>query len=200
MIKRPLVIEFTGLPNSGKTTLIHGLEKNLADLGISVKAIREDAELVPKVIPKKTWVRNTWITFGQMQSLLESLYCTEQVILFDRGFCDALFWARFLYKQDFCSKEQSDFILNVLHEMDSKFHFMPSHLFVIDVSIEESLRRRYQLGGEIVYTNKDFLNLYKQELDLFFETVTCPQWYLDTTELSIEQTLDTVLKQIMHIL
>lgn len=71
MNRRPLTIEFTGLPNSGKTTLIHNLESSLLAQGINVQIMQEDAELVPKEIPKKTWIRNVWITFGQLQSLLE---------------------------------------------------------------------------------------------------------------------------------
>lgn len=50
---RPITIEFTGPPNSGKTTLIHNLAKSLQEKGFSVKVMQEDAELVPKEIPKK---------------------------------------------------------------------------------------------------------------------------------------------------
>lgn len=54
MIRRnPLTIEFTGLPNSGKTTLIHNLSDLLREKGINVQIMQEDAELVPKEIPKK---------------------------------------------------------------------------------------------------------------------------------------------------
>ena len=86
MNRRPLTIEFTGLPNSGKTTLIHNLAKDLRNNGLKVKIMQEDAELVPTEIPKKTWIRNTWITFGQLQSLLEIPYSTEELILLDRGY------------------------------------------------------------------------------------------------------------------
>lgn len=104
MNRRPLTIEFTGLPNSGKTTLIHNLESSLLAQGINVQIMQEDAELVPKEIPKKTWIRNVWITFGQLQSLLEIPYSQADIILFDRGYCDALFWANFLFKQMFAPK------------------------------------------------------------------------------------------------
>lgn len=200
MIRRPLAIEFTGLPNSGKTTLIHNLAKQLQDKGFKVKIMQEDAELVPKEIPKKTWIRNTWITFGQLQSLLEIPYSSEEIILLDRGYFDALFWAKFLLKQGCCSVEQSDSLVRILHEMNHHFNLLPDYLFVIDVSIEESLRRRYALGGDIVLTNNDFLSLYKNELDNFYKGITCPMWYLDTSDLTIDETLDATLKQIAKIL
>lgn len=188
MNRRPLTIEFTGLPNSGKTTLIHNLAKDLRNNGLKVKIMQEDAELVPTEIPKKTWIRNTWITFGQLQSLLEIPYSTEELILLDRGYCDALFWAKFLYKQDACSKEQSESLLRILHEI------------VIDVSIKESMKRRLAMGGKIVLTNEDFLSFYKAELEEFYQGITCPMWYLDTSSLSIEGAKNITIQKIQEIL
>lgn len=200
MNRRPLTIEFTGLPNSGKTTLIHNLAKDLQSNGLKVKIMQEDAELVPAEIPKKTWIRNTWITFGQLQSLLEIPYSTEELILLDRGYCDALFWAKFLYKQDACSKEQSESLLRILHEMNDQFNLLPDYLFVIDVSIKESMKRRLAMGGKIFLTNEDFLSLYKTELENFYLGITCPMWYLDTSSLSIGETKNIAIKKIQEIL
>ena len=200
MNRRPLTIEFTGLPNSGKTTLIHNLAKKLKQDSIAVKVMQEDAELVPKEIPKKTWIRNAWITFGQLQSLLEIPYSNNQVILLDRGYCDALFWAKFLYRQDVCSKEQSESLLRILHEMNDNFNLLPDYLFIIDVSITESLKRRYAMGGKIVLTNEAFLTLYKNELQSFYKGITCPMWYLDTSDLLIKEVENIAYKKVMQIL
>ena len=201
MNRRPLTIEFTGLPNSGKTTLIHNLESSLLAQGINVQIMQEDAELVPKEIPKKTWIRNVWITFGQLQSLLGIPYSQADIILFDRGYCDALFWANFLFKQNVCSKAESSSLLKILHEMNNSFCVFPDYLFVIDVSVEESLKRRYASGGDApVLTNQEFLNFYKKELDCFYETVTCPMWYLDTSNMTIDKVKNNTLKKIMQLL
>ena len=200
MNRRPLTIEFTGLPNSGKTTLIHNIASELQKNGLKVKIMQEDAELVPPEIPKKTWIRNAWITFGQLQSLLEIPYSDQEIVLLDRGYCDALFWATFLYKQNACSREQSDSLLRILHEMNDQFNLLPDYLFVIDVSVEESLKRRLAMGGKIVLTNEEFLSFYKAELDKFYQGITCPMWYLDTSNLSIEDTKDVTIQKIMEIL
>lgn len=200
MNTRPLTIEFTGLPNSGKTTLILNLANNLQKDGFEVKVMQENAELVPKEIPKKTWIRNSWITFGQLQSLLEIPYSQQDIILLDRGYYDALFWAKFLYKQNVCSKKQSESLLRILDEMNESFNVIPDYLFIIDVSIQSSLKRRYAMGGECVFTNKDFLSLYKNELELFCQDVKCRKWYLDTSELSIIETTTLAYNQVMGFL
>ena len=197
---RPITIEFTGPPNSGKTTLIHNLAKTLKEKGFSVTVMQEDAELVPKEIPKKTWARNAWITFGQLQSLIEIPYSDAQIILLDRGYCDALFWSRFLRLQGACSQEQSDSLYKILQEMNTQFNLLPDWLFVIDVSVEESIRRRYALGGEIILTNKDFISLYKSELDEFYKGITSFQWYLDTTNLEVSDVHELALSKVLDIM
>ena len=196
----PITIEFTGPPNSGKTTLIHNLAKSLQGKGFSVKVMQEDAELVPKKIPKKTWARNAWITFGQLQSLIEIPYSDAQIILLDRGYCDALFWSRFLRLQDACSQEQSDSLYGILQEMNTQFNLLPDWLFIIDVSVEESIKRRYALGGEIILTNEGFISLYKSELDEFYKGITSFQWYLDTTNLQISDVYELALSKILDIM
>ena len=197
---RPITIEFTGPPNSGKTTLIHNLAKSLQEKGFSVKVMQEDAELVPKEIPKKTWARNAWITFGQLQSLIEIPYSDAQIILLDRGYCDALFWSKFLRLQNDCSQEQSDSLYGILQEMNTQFNLLPDWLFIIDVSVEESIKRRYALGGEIILTNEDFISLYKSELDEFYKGITSFQWYLDTTNLQISDVYELALSKILDIM
>lgn len=129
---RPITIEFTGPPNSGKTTLIHNLAKSLQGKGFSVKVMQEDAELVPKEIPKKTWARNACITFGQLQSLIEIPYLDAQIILLDRGYCDALFWSRFLRLQNACSQEQSDSLYK--SELDEFYKGITSFQWYLDTT------------------------------------------------------------------
>ena len=57
--------------------------------------------------------------------------------------------AKFLYKQDACSKEQSESLLRILHEMNDQFNLLPDYLFVIDVSIKESMKRRLAMGVKL---------------------------------------------------
>lgn len=49
---RPLLIEFTGTPEAGKTTTLRMLQDSLIAEGLKVEIIRESAEIVPAEIPK----------------------------------------------------------------------------------------------------------------------------------------------------
>ena len=197
--KTPITIEFTGLPNSGKTTLIHSLDKTFSKDGFKVKIVREDSETVPKEIPKKTWERNTYITLGQLKSLIHLSFCDFDIIFIDRGFYDALFWANFLNSQGVCSKEESIFMLNVLDGFNRTFNISPDILIVLDSSVEESLRRRNnQVGaGTPLLSKNDLLMAYKTNLLKFYDSVNTQKKYLDTTNLSVEEVEKLVHKYIL---
>lgn len=197
--RTPITIEFTGLPNSGKTTLIHSLDKTFSKDGFRVKVVREDSETVPKEIPKKTWERNAYITLGQLKSLIHISFCDSDIIFIDRGFYDALFWANFLNSQGVCSKEESIFMLNVLDGFNKTFDISPDILIVLDSSVEESLRRRNnQVGaGTPLLSKNDFLMAYKTNLLKFYTSVDTPKEFIDTTNLSVEEVEKLVHKYIL---
>jgi len=202
IIRKPLVIEFTGPPNSGKTTLIKFLRDLLESMGYRVEIKQEDAELVPSCIPKKTWARNMWITQGQLQSLIETKFSNADVILIDRGFYDSMFWAEFLRVQNVCSDKDSSSLLKILNEMDKQFDLKPDYLFVIDVSTTVSLKRRYAAsnGEPIILSTDSFINLYKEELEKFYKKVDTPIFRLDTSLLSLIEMQEIVLDEIIGIL
>lgn len=198
---KPITIEFTGTPNSGKTTLLKVLPEILNTMHLSSEVMIEDAELVPKCIPKKTWARNVWITHGQFQSLIQSKYSNADIVFFDRGFYDAVFWANFLATQNTCTKEESESLLRILNEMDSHFSLKPDFLFVFDVSSEESMRRRLAQSNEpVTMSNTDFLEKFKASLNNFCETVTTPIYRIDTTHLDMIEMQTTVLSKVLEIL
>lgn len=200
-VRKPLIIEFTGTPNSGKTTLLKIMPEVLPSMGISVKVMQEDAEIVPRTIPKKTWIRNVWITLGQLQSLLETSYSTSDVIFLDRGFFDALFWADFLLSQGICSKEESNSLKRILGEMDNSFHLKPDVVFVFDVSTKKSLERRAAQSNEPVTMSTDtFLDMYRIHLKDFINEISVPIRHFDTTNLSIIEMGKVVLNEIFEIL
>lgn len=202
--KKPLIIEFTGPPNSGKTTLVNFLHDVLSKCNYSVEIKQEDAELVPKSIPKKTWARNAWITLGQLQSLIEVNYSTSDVVLIDRGYYDSLFWPNLLKLQGVCSEQDCLSAINIIRGLDSQFNFKPDYLFVIDVSTEVSLKRRYAMENSeaVVLSTNSFIDLYKEQLDVFCEKYKTETsiFKLDTSGLTFVEMQNIVLNKVSSIL
>ena len=199
--KRPLIIEFTGPPNSGKTTVIQSLKPALEKKGLRVDVKQEDAELVPKYIPKKTWIRNSWIAFGQLQSLIEAVSSDCDVVLLDRGFFDAIFWTDFLNSQNICTDFECFNMKKLFYDFDNSFHFKPDLLYIIDVSTEESLRRRYADSNEEapVLSTNSFIDSYKKTLNNFSKTVEITCSTLDTSSLTKDEMCNMVLSRIVDL-
>lgn len=167
-IRKPIIIEFTGPPNSGKTTILHSLTKELVSLGYTVELKKEDAEKVTSIVPKRTWDRNIWIAASQIETLIEAKYSTADIVLLDRGYYDAIFWAEFFAAQGKVSKEDSSVIIDFFNNLNSQSNIKPDLLYIIDVSVEESLKRRAMQSNEAVTcSTDDFLSLYKNELKHF---------------------------------
>ena len=196
MNKRPIVIEFSGLPNSGKTTLLHNLISLCKKNHINAILVQECAELMPSTIPKKTSKHVAWNTLKHLMQSLE-LQAEESVdfIFMDRGFYDQFFWLSIIFKHDYPRESQifSDF----MKKFDTIFHSRPDYFYVIDVSVEESMRRRIALGTPITFSNEDFLSSYKKNFDEFCKSI--PHFYLDTTNLSESDAVKIVFNKIISL-
>ena len=195
--KKPLVIEFTGTPNSGKTSAIHATKAYLEELGYKVKIFQENAEVVPKEIPKKTWERNMWIAAGQLQSLIEAKYFDGDVVLLDRGFWDALCWIDILVSQHICNVEQAEIAVSFIADEALSMNIIPDFLFVMDVSTPESLKRRMlqENAEKPVLSNESFIANYKVCMSYFFNNsldVLCKvtsEDYVDSHKKDLVKTL-----------
>lgn len=92
--RRPIVIEFSGSPKSGKTTAISSLEIFLRRNGFRTRVLTERASVCP--IPNKfDPIFNVWTGCAAMNQLMETLSKSARevdVVIMDRGFFDALCW------------------------------------------------------------------------------------------------------------
>lgn len=199
MIIKPLTFEFTGPPCSGKTTLITGLADKLSKMGYKVKVIPDFAEQVPFFLSDKTWETHTCITCDRMKSLLEIPYLNRDIVLLDRGFYDALFWSKFLYIQNLCTKKQCDTLYRYLQEMNYLFNLAPDCLFFIDVSEEDSLARNQKLIGNNVLKTDKIISHYRKNLMKFYKRISANRCYIDTTNISILEVEDVAFSYICHI-
>lgn len=97
-LRRPLVIEFCGIPKSGKTTSLNALNTFLKRNGFKTKLLTERASVCP--ISKKTHPYfNIWTMTRSLSELLETIFESGDsidIILADRALFDSLIWFEWL--------------------------------------------------------------------------------------------------------
>jgi thymidylate kinase len=89
--RRPFVLEITGTPKAGKTTLIKLVDAFLRDCGWRVYVLKERASECP--LPMKGhFFFNTWTTGTMLAGLLDAVDRDHDIVILDRGIFDALIW------------------------------------------------------------------------------------------------------------
>lgn len=195
-MKRPVIVELSGLPNSGKTTLLRKIKKLCESNNVNAIIMQEPAELLPENIPKGTIAQNLWITLETLQRSLELTYVTEvDYILLDRGFYNQLFWST-MYKQK--DATYSEYITDFMEKFAQRYHVKPDYLYVVDVSVEESLRRRMLAGEEVTFSKKEFLVDYKKEFEEFYKKLDSVL-YIDTTNMTEDEVANIVFNKIISL-
>ena len=193
-MKRPTIIEFSGLPNSGKTTLLHNIQKLCASNSVNAIVLQEPAELLPKCIPKGVVEQNLWITLRTLEeALMLSFSKNADYYLLDRGYYNQLFWAS-MYEDT--NPEYSNYVRQLVENFGQRFNVKPDYLYVIDVDVEEALRRRAASGEPVTFSKADFLRNYREKFVKFAEEIN-PKLYLDTTNMGKDEVADVVFKQII---
>ena len=197
-MKRPCIIEFSGLPNSGKTTLLRNVDKICKNAGVKATIVWEPAELLPDVIPKGVVEQNLWITLETIQRCLEVRFTSDtDFILLDRGFYNQLFWAE-LYKDK--DAKYSEYVTKLLKEFSEMYQVQPDYLYVIDVSVDEAIKRRMlERRGKVTFSKEDFLINYKKRFEVFYQNVDTPVIYLDTTNLTRDEVANNVFIKLMSL-
>ncbi|MBR3002821.1 MAG: hypothetical protein IKF38_04605 [Clostridia bacterium] len=193
-MKRPIVVEFSGLPNSGKTTLLHGLKEILDQKSVSAVIVQEQAELLPQDIPKGSIEQNLWITLETLQKCMEMCFKPDvDYVLLDRGFYNQYFWVKLYASKD---SEYSRFMLNFMDEFAKRYDVKPDFMYVVDVDVEDAIRRRMASGEPVTFSKKDFLIHYKEEFEKFYKDLE-NTLYIDTTGMEKQEVVEAVCNEII---
>ena len=112
---RPYVIEFTGTPRTGKTTLMNNLNDFFKKGGFKVTTLEEfttsdkyKKEIYPTLKDQYKSVINTKIPEYVLAQLEEALSSNTDIIMIDRSLLDRMIWADRLYLKDGFTKEEYD--------------------------------------------------------------------------------------------
>ena len=195
-MKRPIVIEFSGLPNSGKTTLLFNLKEFFKDSKIKTLIVWETAEFLPSVIPSGSIAQNLWITLETIQKNLELKFVEDfDLILLDRGLYNQLYWST-LYTEN---ESYSLFTRGIINVFSGMYDMWPDYLYVIDVDVDESLKRRMLNEKSVTFSKKEFLTNYKKTFKKFYEKIE-NVLYIDTTHLSKDEVALEVYSKIKQII
>ena len=113
--KKPYVIEFTGTPRTGKTTLIKNIEDFFKKCNFSVTVLEEfttsdryKKEIKPRLKNKCENIVNMEIPKYVLEDLNTAINKKPDVILIDRSLLDRMIWVERLYNKEGISKENYD--------------------------------------------------------------------------------------------
>lgn len=188
--RKPFIVEFTGTPEAGKTTVIKSLHKRLIDLGYKVKVYPESAENSPSFFKKGCIEAKLWINFDITKHVLEAPYQTDyDIVLFDRGSIDNIFWMYLdsVYNPNISSK--SCVLKDILTD------YYPDFLIALNVSVEETIKRR---GGEGRLVTREFVTTYNRLFKCFIDSLQINKVNISTENKSIEEVVEITKNYILE--
>lgn len=95
----PLLVEFTGLPKAGKTTVISRVKRGLDQLGFKVLVVNEAATTrVDRSLRSDLFAFNTKCMMINIEEVIQGMNGGHSfdVIIYDRGLFDSMIWIDFL--------------------------------------------------------------------------------------------------------
>lgn len=112
--RRPIVIEFAGVPKAGKTTTLNTIHGFLKRCGFRVETVIERASVCP-IRDKKHFNFNVWTACTSLSQILEKTQdppsqSDPEILILDRGIFDALSWMSMMEKMERLRKEEREII------------------------------------------------------------------------------------------
>lgn len=180
--KSPFVIEFSGTPKAGKSTLLDSIATYLRREGLRVLSLKNTVPVEDKV----NITYNIWGACNSLCKLIESDNSTYNFILVDRGFLDALIWIDVFRVLGIASIEDNSFIdAFFLH---SSWTRMLSLYISMEIDPSIALQRESQFQfsqklGSIM--NSKVLGCYNERLDIYrskFQKASISTLHINATE------------------
>jgi len=166
--RRPIVIEFSGSPKSGKTSCINSLELFLKRNEFSVQVIHERASVCP-VENKHSPMFNIWTACMSISGMIGTLERTNincDILILDRGIFDACCWFDWLSIKKYMEKEQKEIVelFLLMKEIVDKIDIVFTFSARPDISIKREFTNLLtDKVGSIM--NKEVLTEYYQQIE-----------------------------------
>lgn len=184
------LIEFTGTPDAGKTTVISKIKEVLEERNNKVILLGEanGLELPPQNL-RDSLAYNEWVGENACKGILKALEENPDIILVDRGIIDFRFW-NYLYQRNGKATEEEVKELQAKELFQDK-RLIPDLLVAVTVSIDEAINRNRKLVNK-----RNWVENHNLLFEEFYSSYRGTKVSLDTTRLSKEQVKEEVLKML----
>lgn len=205
---KPYLIEFTGTPRTGKTTLINNINDFFKKGGFNSKIIEEfvSSEYYNKVIKpfnknRTTFEINRLIMKEIVKLANKEIISNKDIVIFDRGIYDRCIWMQRAMNLGIVTKEEAQSFLNqYMLEAKNKV----DSLFITYADDQVALKRDYL--HSLALEPRNFLNLNNimefnnalLESKDIFEKISPNIHFIDTTNLTPNEVSIAVTKHIIN--
>ena len=200
---KPYVIEFTGTPRTGKTTIIHILEEFFKKGGFTVKIVDEfttskyyKEEIYPNIKDKSVLYRNTLIPTYVKENIENAIKEYADIIIVDRGLYDRLIWIyRAKEREEITLTDYNNYVkehlddINVLEDIVISTYTDSTSAIKRDYKAHLSLEPRTFLNKKNI---DEYNNAFNNTLDMINNIYS-----FDTTNESIRDTSIAILNKIL---
>ena len=193
------VIEFAGLPNTFKTSLVHSVASRLEKERFRNKIVSEyrgDSHFYSQA--KLTPLISLARSYASVVQIVESYGAgRELVLLFDRGLWDSIVWTGWFHSRDSSSQNYE----KVCTENYAQAKKLAStyHVVVTNDSFENSVNRNNGFGSIVNYQNMEQLRReYSRKIEIFSNY--CNFIELDTNHQNYEYIERSLLSIIIDII
>jgi predicted NUDIX family phosphoesterase len=137
-LKKPVVVEFAGMPRSGKSTTIEQVDHFFRKKGYRTRVIHEDMAAVP-ITEKFNPVFNLFTANKLLNELLKLKTSDMDLVLIDRGLFDKLCWFNWHFKTGRFSKIEYESTCTYL--LQDRWRQMIDVVFVMNVNPRLAIKR-----------------------------------------------------------
>lgn len=134
------IVEFFGLPRTGKSITVTALNKYLREIGVTSETVIERASICP-IKNKLHPLFNFWTTNALMKEYIEACDRGVEILLADRGVLDATVWMHFKNRNEQYQSE-FEYFKSLLNMRFINDNILVAYYF--DTDIDLILKREYK--------------------------------------------------------
>lgn len=197
MKKKTKIIEFFGLPKTGKTTSVNALKKYLLSKGIETDIVIERASRCP-INNKLHPLFNYWTTFSLFKEFVEAIDREIDVLIADRGLIDSFIWINCLATtketKKYLTEYENIFSNNVLRNAIIKGYYFNARIdTILDREFERQVKHNY---GNIM--NPKILRKYEKTYSNLSDRLNSEFniTEIDTNNLSIKEVVNKIATEV----